>query len=65
MGIVYCTASMPDLHHYEPEFNADGTEKHIVLDGARFHVLSYSFGVSGCKMRCSEKRCEINKEPSP
>ena len=26
-----------DLHNYEPEYNADGTEKHIICDGARYH----------------------------
>jgi len=43
--------------HYEPEYNADGTEKHICCDGARFHVLSYS--ADG--VRCSEPKCELNK----
>ena len=40
-----------------PEYNADGTEKHIFCDGARFHVLSYS--TNG--VRCSEPKCEMNK----
>lgn len=34
--------------------------KHIVFEGARFHVLSYS--TKG--VHCSEKNCEINKELS-
>lgn len=45
---------------YEPEYNADGSEKHIACDGARFHVVSYH----GNGLRCSEKNCEINKRGS-
>lgn len=66
MGVIMRTVEYPDLHHYEPEFNEDGTEKHITLDGARFHVLSWGGGQdalgrmkSWC--RCSEPNCEINK----
>ena len=57
MGIIYRErAPVPDLHNYEPEYNEDGTEKHVVCDGARFHVLSWdTFGE-----QCSEKNCEIN-----
>lgn len=57
MGVIYDTIKVPNLHQYEPEHNPDGTEKHIVCDGARFHVVSYH----GDGMRCSEKNCEINK----
>jgi len=48
---------VPDLHNYDPEYNADGTEKHITCDGARFHVLSWSSKGA----RCSEPKCEINR----
>lgn len=57
MGVVYRIERLPDLHHYEPEFNKDGTEKHIVCDGARYHVLSWNSNGE----RCSCKNCEINK----
>lgn len=57
MGIIYDAYNVPDLHRYEPEFNEDGTEKHIRCEGARYHVLSYtSMGI-----RCSCANCEINK----
>jgi len=58
MGVIMRTvkAQIPDLYNYEPEYNADGTEKHIVCDGARFHVLSWdSLGT-----RCSVANCEVN-----
>lgn len=58
MGIIHDTLKVPNLYRYEPEFNEDGTEKHIVCDGARYHVLSYSTHGS----HCSEPNCEINKE---
>ena len=57
MGIIYETIQRPDLWNYEPKFNADGTEKHIACDGARFHVISY--GGHG-SIRCSEPKCEVN-----
>lgn len=41
-----------------PEYNEDGTEKHILCEGARFHVLSYSSNGA----HCSEPNCEINKK---
>jgi len=58
MGVIFHTETKPDLYYYKPEFNLDGTEKHIVCDGARFHVVSYS--TEG--RRCSCENCEINKE---
>jgi len=58
MGIITHKITVPDLYNYEPEYNADGTEKHIVLHGARFHVVSWdSNGQS-----CSEPNCEINRK---
>lgn len=57
MGIKYKTETYPDLYSYEPEYNEDGTEKHIVLDGARFHVISWDR--KGAKCSCGN--CEINK----
>ena len=61
MGIIYDTIRTPNLHDYEREFNADGTEKHITCDGARYHVLSYSLNeAEGVVTRCSEPNCEIN-----
>jgi len=65
MGIIYDTIRRPNLHDYKREWNADGTEKHICCDGARYHVLSYSFGTNGTTVRCSEPRCEINKGHKP
>lgn len=60
MGILYRTVRVPNLHHYEREFNADGTEKHVTCDGARYHVICYGGGFPG-GMRCSEPNCEINR----
>lgn len=39
------------------EYNEDGTEKHIVQEGARFHVISWDTEGS----HCSNPNCEINK----
>lgn len=64
MGVIYRTIETPDPWHYEPEFNKDGTEKHITCDGARYHVLSYAFGRNGMTVRCSEPKCEMNKGSS-
>jgi hypothetical protein len=61
MGVRYRTVEYPDLHHYDPEYNKDGTEKHIHCDGARFHVISWGFGPNGVTRRCSVPNCEINK----
>ena len=55
-AIIYHTHRVPDLWHYRPQYNEDGSEKHIVLNGARFHVLSYSSD----GVRCSEPNCELN-----
>ena len=57
MGIIYDTIKVPNRLRYEPEYNQDGTEKHIVCDGARFHVLHYDRN----GMHCSEPNCEVNK----
>ena len=59
MGIIMRSVPVVDKWRYEPEYNPDGTEKHIVCDGARFHVLSYS----SKGVRCSEPNCEINAAP--
>lgn len=56
MGVLTRLIEVPDLYHYRPEFYADGTEKHIFCEGARYHVLSYS----ATGQRCSEPRCEYN-----
>lgn len=60
MGVIYYDQQgrFPNLHRYEPEYNEDGTEKHIICNGARFHVLSWDS--NGAK--CSEENCEVNKE---
>lgn len=60
MGIIFRELMQADLERYIPEYNQDGTEKHITLDGARFHVLSWS--TQGT--HCSEPNCEINKKGS-
>ena len=57
MGIIYDTYRIPNPNRYEREYNADGTEKHIVCEGARYHVLRY--GSDG--IRCSEPKCELNR----
>lgn len=44
---------------YIPEYNADGTEKHVVCEGARFHVLSWNTKDGAI---CSEPNCEVNKK---
>lgn len=46
------------FYAYKKEFNSDGTEKHVTIEGSRFHVISYS---TGKNMICSESNCEINK----
>jgi len=53
---------MENLINYTPEFNKDGTEKHIIKKGARYHVLSWD--TNG--RHCSEPNCEVNKKnPKP
>lgn len=59
MGAIFDTVKVLNPWRYEPEFNADGTEKHIVQDGARYHVISYHDGVG---MVCSCKNCEVNRK---
>ena len=46
----------PSLTRYEPEYNEDGSEKHVCLDGARFHSSSWLSDGE----HCSEPNCEIN-----
>lgn len=58
MGVIYNTIKISDLFRYEPEYNEDGTEKHIRCDGARYHVLWWD----GRGKHCSAKNCEINKK---
>ena len=62
MGVIMrkTVVEVPDLWIYDPEYNDDGTEKHIVCDGARFHVVSWD--ANGA--RCSEPNCEMNR-PKP
>lgn len=38
--------------------NEDGSIQHVICDGARFHVLSWST----LGTHCSEPDCEINRE---
>lgn len=59
MGAIYreVKTKVLDEWNYEREYNKDGSEKHIVADGARYHVLSYS----NKGVRCSEPNCEVNK----
>ena len=47
----------PDLWNYESEYKEDGSEKHIHLNGARFHVPFWDSKGQGC----SEPNCEINR----
>lgn len=61
MGVITRTIEVPDLNNYVPEYNDDGTERHIVCDGARFHVVSWSQHGE----RCSEPNCEINASIPP
>lgn len=61
MGIVYNEVKVSDLFRYEPEYNRDGSEKHIICDGARYHVVSYHYGPKGTSRHCSEPNCEINR----
>ncbi len=48
---------MNNLYSYHPEYNEDGTEKHIFVEGARYHVLWWD---SNGK-HCSVPNCEINR----
>lgn len=61
MSLIYDRHKVPSLSRYHPEINADGTERHEICDGARFHVLSYALENGKPTTRCSEPRCEINK----
>lgn len=47
-----------DKFNYKPKFNKDGTEKHIICEGARYHVISYDT----LGRHCSEEKCEINNK---
>ncbi len=40
-----------------PETNPDGTLKHIIKEGARYHVI----GWSNLGRWCSEPNCEVNR----
>jgi hypothetical protein len=40
-----------------PEYNKNGTEKHIVKEGSRHHVVWWDSN----GRHCSEPNCEINK----
>lgn len=69
MGIIKRTRVVEevDLWRYKPEFNPDGTEKHVFQEGARYHVLSFHGFQSGlfdsnAYRVCSCKNCEINKK---
>ncbi|PKR82463.1 hypothetical protein [Heyndrickxia camelliae] len=42
----------------EELYTEDGFEKHIICEGAREHVLSFS--TNGIK--CSEKNCVVNRD---
>lgn len=59
MGAIFDEVKVLNPWNYEPEFNADGTEKHIVQDGARYHVISYD---SKNGRVCSCKNCEVNRK---
>jgi hypothetical protein len=61
MGAITRTIEMPNLHMYEPEYNENGTERHIVCDGARFHVLWWD----ARGQHCSEPNCEVNARLMP
>lgn len=58
MGVITNTIEVIDLHNYIPEYNKNGTEKHIICDGARFHVTYWDTNGS----HCSIKNCEVNNE---
>ncbi len=47
------------FYAYKKEFNEDGSEKHVVENGARFHVVSYNAKDGAV---CSQPSCEINKK---
>jgi len=56
MGILYNIIKIPNLYNYESEFNKDGTEKHIICEGAYYHIPSWN--ING--IHCSEQNCEVN-----
>lgn len=56
MGVIYEDVKVPDLMNYIPEYNNDGTEKHITCEGAYYHVLMWDQN----GMRCSCENCELN-----
>lgn len=47
----------PTIYSYTPSYNPDGTEKHVICDGARYHVVWWDSDGE----HCSNKNCEINK----
>lgn len=46
------------LFGYTREYNPDGTEKHVVCEGARYHVTYWNTAGTFC----SEPNCEMNKQ---
>lgn len=44
-------------HQPMPEDNEDGTVKHIICEGAHYHVLWWD----GQGTHCTEPNCEINR----
>lgn len=40
------------------KYNEDGTEKHVICEGSRNHVVSYY----GDGMHCNVKNCEVNRD---
>lgn len=59
MGVIINSrvVNEPDLYRYVKELNPDGSEKHVVCEGARYHVISWST----LGTHCSEPNCEINR----
>lgn len=56
---IPCDLKTPSDYPHLPTYNDDGSEKHVICDGARFHVLSWS---SRQSVRCSESGCEVNRQ---
>ena len=44
--------------HIPQEYNSNGTLKHVIKEGARYHVKYYD----SLRIHCTEKNCEINKK---
>jgi len=61
MGIIINTVEIVDLNNYTPEYYnclgcGEEVEKHLIQDGAYFHVLWYG----GKGIHCMKKKFEIN-----